>query len=82
MICTDHKTSSPCNGDSGGPLSCETGGTYKVVGVVSANGASCNASAFPNIFTKVSAYRTWIDEYMQNETLSQQKEENETAASE
>ena len=80
MICTDHKTSSPCNGDSGGPLSCETGGTYKVVGVVSGAGVECNVS-FPAMFIKVSAYRTWIDEHMQKEMLSQPKEENKTAAS-
>ncbi|XP_003743912.2 transmembrane protease serine 9 [Galendromus occidentalis] len=55
-----NKDSGTCVGDSGGPLSCETGGTYKVVGVTSFGGRHCNTNVFPDVFTRVSAYRRWI----------------------
>lgn len=45
-----------CNGDSGGPLLF----AGKVVGIVSFGSAGCWDDA-PNVFTRVSAYNTWID---------------------
>ena len=62
-----NKDSGTCVGDSGGPLSCETEGTYKVVGVTSFGGRHCNTNVFPDVFTKVSAYRRWIAEQMEDD---------------
>ncbi|MGH2960470.1 MAG: trypsin-like serine protease, partial [Solirubrobacterales bacterium] len=45
-----------CNGDSGGPLLFAN----KVIGIVSFGVGGCWDDA-PNVFTRVSAYNTWID---------------------
>ena len=53
--------SSACRGDSGGPLVCGEG--YKTVkGVSSWGGGKCDGS-WPNVYTKVSGYIEWIEEY-------------------
>uniref|UniRef100_A0A8C5LVD1 pancreatic elastase n=1 Tax=Leptobrachium leishanense TaxID=445787 RepID=A0A8C5LVD1_9ANUR len=52
-----------CSGDSGGPLNCPINGGYEVHGVtsfVSAHG--CNALRKPTVFTRVSAYLSWIND--------------------
>uniref|UniRef100_A0A673AGR1 pancreatic elastase II n=1 Tax=Sphaeramia orbicularis TaxID=375764 RepID=A0A673AGR1_9TELE len=47
-----------CNGDSGGPLNCQTSdGSWDVVGVVSfGSSMGCNYPKKPSVFTRVSAY--------------------------
>ncbi|XP_076019527.1 chymotrypsin-like elastase family member 2A [Genypterus blacodes] len=57
---------SGCNGDSGGPLNCQSAdGAWEVHGVVSfGSGLSCNFPKKPTVFTGVSAYRDWIDANM------------------
>ena len=59
-VCTNkqHK-SGACNGDSGGPLSCNVSGTWKLVGVTSFGVAGCSPS-FPSVYTNVAYYRNWI----------------------
>jgi secreted trypsin-like serine protease len=51
-----------CNGDSGGPLNCPSGGSTVVAGVtswgVSSNG-NCLQS-YPSVYTRVSYYYNWI----------------------
>ncbi|KFR16514.1 Chymotrypsin-like elastase family member 1, partial [Opisthocomus hoazin] len=51
-----------CNGDSGGPLNCKVNGEYQVHGVTSfVSSLGCNVSRKPTVFTRVSAYISWID---------------------
>ncbi|XP_053137310.1 chymotrypsin-like elastase family member 2A [Hemicordylus capensis] len=64
MVCAggDGKISS-CNGDSGGPLNCKSSGKWEVHGVVSFGSAlGCNYYQKPSVFTRVSAFNTWIAE--------------------
>ncbi|XP_067328976.1 chymotrypsin-like elastase family member 2A [Anolis sagrei] len=67
MVCAggDGKISS-CNGDSGGPLNCQTSsGKWEVHGVVSFGSAlGCNYYRKPSVFTRVSAFNDWIDKVM------------------
>ncbi|XP_056416377.1 chymotrypsin-like elastase family member 1 [Hyla sarda] len=51
-----------CNGDSGGPLNCAVNGVYQVHGVTSfVSSLGCNAYLKPTVFTRVSAYTSWIN---------------------
>lgn len=49
-----------CQGDSGGPLSIQSNGTTYLAGITSF-GAGCGAPAFPGIYTRVSAFLSWIN---------------------
>ncbi|NXU57090.1 CELA1 elastase, partial [Turnix velox] len=52
---------SGCQGDSGGPLHCAVNGQYQVHGVTSfVSGNGCNVQRKPTVFTRVSAYTSWI----------------------
>uniref|UniRef100_A0A8D0BRT6 Peptidase S1 domain-containing protein n=1 Tax=Salvator merianae TaxID=96440 RepID=A0A8D0BRT6_SALMN len=54
---------SGCNGDSGGPLNCNGGSNWEVHGIVSfGSGLGCNTLKKPTVFTRVSAYSSWINE--------------------
>lgn len=59
VIC---KTDFP-QGDSGGPLNCQNpDGSWDVHGVVSfGSGLGCNVFQKPTVFTKVSAYISWMN---------------------
>jgi hypothetical protein len=51
-----------CNGDSGGPLVVQKpDGAWRQVGIVSAGQLGCVGSPLPDIFTRVGAYKPWID---------------------
>ncbi|KAK3789425.1 hypothetical protein RRG08_010618 [Elysia crispata] len=50
-----------CSGDSGGPLSCKYQGHYFLMGVCHYSERGCGKIRFPDIFTKVTFYRDWID---------------------
>ncbi|KAK2513795.1 hypothetical protein Q9233_015322, partial [Columba guinea] len=53
---------SGCQGDSGGPLHCEVNGQYQVHGVTSfVSALGCNVKNKPTVFTRVSAYNSWIN---------------------
>ncbi|XP_053311775.1 chymotrypsin-like elastase family member 1 [Spea bombifrons] len=53
---------SGCQGDSGGPLNCAVNGVYQVHGVTSfVSSLGCNAYLKPTVFTRVSAYISWIN---------------------
>ncbi|XP_041952919.1 chymotrypsin-like elastase family member 2A [Alosa sapidissima] len=53
-----------CNGDSGGPLNCQSAdGSWEVHGVVSfGSSMGCNYPKKPSVFTRVSAYSAWISD--------------------
>ncbi|XP_049675519.1 chymotrypsin-like elastase family member 1 isoform X2 [Accipiter gentilis] len=56
---------SGCQGDSGGPLHCEVNGRYQVHGVTSfVSSLGCNAKYKPTVFTRVSAYISWMKSVM------------------
>jgi len=56
-VCSQSTKSSPCFGDSGGPLTC---GKY-LVGVVSWGSPTCKLGV-PAVYSRVSSYRTWIEQ--------------------
>ncbi|XP_025934015.1 chymotrypsin-like elastase family member 1 isoform X1 [Apteryx rowi] len=53
---------SGCQGDSGGPLHCSVNGRYQVHGITSfVSSLGCNTRNKPTVFTRVSAYISWIN---------------------
>ncbi len=70
MICAGDKENifaSGCHGDSGGPLVCENeAGRMVLQGAVSWGSSVCDALEHYTVFTKVSAFRDWIDSVMTN----------------
>ncbi|HEU4975512.1 MAG TPA: serine protease [Baekduia sp.] len=54
QLCAGQTGTDACQGDSGGPLAELVGGTWTVVGIVSA-GAGCAWSGFPGLYTRVAA---------------------------
>jgi secreted trypsin-like serine protease len=49
-----------CNGDSGGPLMYYDGKHYQATGIVSFGHDNCGTDKVPGVYTRVSAYNTWI----------------------
>ena len=66
-ICINTSDGGTCNGDSGGPLNYpQAKGTYVQVGVVSyGSGLSCEMG-IEGYFTRVSAYKEWIEGIIAN----------------
>lgn len=68
MICAGDMVNifaSGCHGDSGGPLVCENKAGHMVLqGAVSWGSPVCDALDHFTVFTKVSAFRTWLDSIM------------------
>ncbi|XP_067270921.1 mast cell protease 1A-like [Pseudorasbora parva] len=61
MICVEGGGGGSCRGDSGGPLVCEG----KAVGVTSFGSPEhCSSDKLPEVYTKVSAFRQWIDKVL------------------
>uniref|UniRef100_A0A673BKZ4 pancreatic elastase n=1 Tax=Sphaeramia orbicularis TaxID=375764 RepID=A0A673BKZ4_9TELE len=62
MVCAGGGSESGCQGDSGGPLNCSVGGKWVVHGVTSfVSSSGCNAYRKPTVFTRVSAYISWMN---------------------
>jgi hypothetical protein len=58
---------SPCNGDSGGPVSIRRHGRVYQVGIISYGEITCNLeSMVPNVHMKVSYYMDWIKKMTEN----------------
>ncbi|CAH1275854.1 unnamed protein product [Diabrotica balteata] len=53
-----------CKGDGGGPMVCERGGTWQVVGLVSW-GIGCGQTGVPGVYVKVGYYLDWIRQITQ-----------------
>ncbi|XP_025833219.1 uncharacterized protein LOC108735180 isoform X2 [Agrilus planipennis] len=53
-----------CKGDGGGPMVCERGGTWQLVGIVSW-GVGCGERGVPGVYTKVAHYLDWIKQSTQ-----------------
>merc|ERR1711912_14975 len=51
-----------CQGDSGGPAVCKENGAWVLAGVTSGGSPICNVKK-PSIYTRVSAFRDWINEH-------------------
>ncbi|KAG5275195.1 hypothetical protein AALO_G00144650 [Alosa alosa] len=65
MVCAGGGSDSGCNGDSGGPLNCQVSGRYVVHGVTSfVSSLGCNTLQKPTVFTRVSAYLSWMEGIM------------------
>ncbi|XP_076133793.1 elastase-1-like [Alosa pseudoharengus] len=62
MVCAGgNGRQSSCFGDSGGPLNCYIGRRWVVHGLSSfASGRGCNTVRKPSVFTRVSAFTSWI----------------------
>ncbi|KAH0617054.1 hypothetical protein JD844_028658 [Phrynosoma platyrhinos] len=58
-ICGRVARSTSCVGDSGELLICKNDGYYKVVGVGSWGSGNCDPE-LPTVYTRISAYRSWI----------------------
>ncbi|CAG7824368.1 unnamed protein product, partial [Allacma fusca] len=52
-----------CRGDSGGPLVVEDGAHRLLIGLVSW-GNSCACPGYPGVYTRITAYLTWIQDVM------------------
>ena len=50
-----------CHGDSGGPLACKVGNTWKLAGATSWGVPTCSVY-YPTVYTRVSYYRGWIQQ--------------------
>ncbi|KAL6112577.1 cela1 [Pungitius sinensis] len=65
MVCAGGASDSGCQGDSGGPLNCSVSGQWVVHGVTSfVSSSGCNAYRRPTVFTRVSAYSSWMNSIM------------------
>ncbi|XP_020795436.2 elastase-1-like [Boleophthalmus pectinirostris] len=61
MICAGGYEESGCQSDSGGPLNCNVNGQWVVHGVTSFGAAVCSTYQKPTVFTRVSAFISWMN---------------------
>jgi len=61
-ICFQQAGATACHGDSGGPAVCKVYGKWILVGVTSGGSPYCHLG-YPNIYTRISSWRSWINQY-------------------
>lgn len=61
MICAGRPGTDSCTDDSGGPLMYSKNGVWYQVGITSF-GYKCANQLYPGVYTRVSAYCTWLNE--------------------
>jgi len=57
-----------CKGDSGGPLTCERGGRWYLMGVTSWANGGCMNNGDPGVFSDTLYFRNWVEEVIRNNT--------------
>ena len=55
-----------CLGDSGGPLACERGGRWYLLGITSWASGGCQNEGDPGVFADIFYFRNWIKETIRN----------------
>ncbi|XP_057624403.1 putative inactive serine protease 43 [Chionomys nivalis] len=64
MVCGQHDSGqSPCWGDSGSPLVCESENTWTQVGIVSW-GINCDEVPVPLVYTDIAEYDAWLKDIL------------------
>ncbi|XP_054903961.1 chymotrypsin-like protease CTRL-1 [Poeciliopsis prolifica] len=61
MFCAGGSKMSSCQGDTGGPLVCESKGVWSLVGTVSWGTIDCNVY-IPGVYVNMAYVRSWIDQ--------------------
>jgi secreted trypsin-like serine protease len=64
VLCAGAPDRKTCLGDSGGPVVFTQGKPAFLVGVVSWGKAACRGDAKPGVYTRVAAYRQWIEDVL------------------
>ncbi|KAL2101808.1 hypothetical protein ACEWY4_003569 [Coilia grayii] len=59
MVCAGSSGRGVCQGDSGGPLQCKQESQWIIAGL-SSFGVPCATGRFPEVFSRVSEYQSWI----------------------
>ncbi|XP_028379291.2 mastin-like [Phyllostomus discolor] len=67
MLCAGSNGRDSCQSDSGGPLVCNSTGTWLQVGVVSW-GIGCGHPSFPGVYARVTSFLSWIHRYVNSST--------------
>ena len=57
-----------CKADSGGPLTCERGGRWFLLGVTSWTNGGCMDQGDPGVFADVLFFRNWIENNIRSNT--------------
>ncbi|XP_023145589.2 polyserase-2 [Amphiprion ocellaris] len=69
MICAGQENRGICQGDSGGPLQCKQGSSWVQAGLASF-GVPCALAGFPEVFTRVSEFQSWIQDQVTGANVS------------
>merc|ERR1719334_1143527 len=63
QFCAGGNSSETCHGDSGGPVVCKVGESWKLTGIVS-HGKPCGIVGKPTAYVRVASYYSWITFFM------------------